>query len=81
MSDSKEIPVEEKVVPCRFGDRDPAIARFKFSEGCACFPDDREQDLCIHHAYKSEPLGTMEPVLIYDPSGYKLLCAPINKKL
>jgi hypothetical protein len=43
---------------CRFCDT-PAVAHYALSKGCACYPDDREQDLCAQHEYKVEPIGTM----------------------
>lgn len=48
---------------CRFCGR-PAIARFYLSRGCVCYPDDREQDLCLHHAVRATPIGSFE--LIWD---------------
>lgn len=50
---------------CRFGDGE-AIALFHMVDGCMCFPDEREQDLCLHHAYRATPLGRM--VMIRDYS-------------
>lgn len=49
---------------CRFGDG-PAVARYHMERGCVCFPDDREQDLCAHHEYKSTPLGDMDMIREY----------------
>lgn len=37
---------------CRHGDGDRAVARFSTPQGCACFPEDREQDLCAQHIVK-----------------------------
>jgi len=53
---------------CRFGDGYTAVARYRFSDGCVCFPDDKEQDLCAQHASDSWPHGSMERILTYDPS-------------
>jgi hypothetical protein len=41
---------------CRFCSS-PAVARFRLSDGCAVYPDDRGQDLCEHHARKASPRG------------------------
>lgn len=35
----------------------PAVARFKTPQGCVCFPDDREQDLCMQHIVKDGTIG------------------------
>jgi len=48
---------------CRFCD-DEAVAKYTFSNGCVCYPEDREQNLCLQHIVKSNPLGSM--VLIED---------------
>lgn len=37
---------------CRHNDGMEAVARFSTPNGCACFPDDREQDLCMQHIVK-----------------------------
>jgi len=37
---------------CRFRDKSPAKARYKTPQGCVCFPEDREQDLCEQHIIK-----------------------------
>jgi hypothetical protein len=54
--------VQEGIVtlptPCRFGDG-PAVAVFDLDRGCACFPDDHRQALCVQHAIRSTPLGSM----------------------
>lgn len=47
------------VVPCRFCGT-PAVAVFELDAGCACFPDDRRQALCMQHVVRASPLGTME---------------------
>jgi hypothetical protein len=46
------------MMQCRFEDG-PAVVRVALDHGCVCFPEDREQALCAHHWYKSEPLGAM----------------------
>ena len=62
-----EVPVTERGdVPCRHGCV-RAMARFATSEGCAVFPDDREQDLCLQHVYTWGFVGGVLPVLIYIP--------------
>jgi hypothetical protein len=43
---------------CRFNDSE-AVAVFAMSEGCVCFPDDREQALCMQHIVRATPLGEM----------------------
>lgn len=43
---------------CRFCD-DFAVGLFEMSDGCVCFPEDREQWLCMQHALKATPLGSM----------------------
>ena len=43
----------------------PAVVRVSMDRGCVCYPDDREQDLCVQHDYKSEPLGTYEVIREY----------------
>lgn len=49
---------------CRFGDG-PAVARFKLSRGCVAHPEDREQDLCTHHAIRARALGSFELIADY----------------
>ena len=44
---------------CRFCHHG-AVAVFTLSDGCACFPDDREQALCAQHIVRASPLGSME---------------------
>lgn len=34
-----------------------AVARFKTPQGCVCYPDDREQDLCMQHVIKDGMIG------------------------
>lgn len=43
--------------PCRFGCREPAVATLATPRGCLCFPDDREQTLCLHHAMRATAPG------------------------
>ena len=28
-------------------------------QGCFCFPDDREQSLCLHHVMRATPIDSM----------------------
>lgn len=44
---------------CRFCD-DPAVVKVALSDGCFCFPADREQLLCAQHYVGATPLGSME---------------------
>mgnify|MGYP001381459444 CR=1 FL=1 len=43
---------------CKFGDGE-AIARFSLPGGCLVYPEDTEQDLCIHHALRATPRNGM----------------------
>lgn len=56
---------EDGVVRCRFGDGFRAAVRVSLSDGCLCYPDDREQDLCIQHLDRANPLGEMEVIKDY----------------
>lgn len=62
---------------CRFGDR-PAIARYALSDGCVCYPDDREQDLCVQHILRATPLGTMKKLVVYDEARMHWVEEPIS---
>ncbi|OGG81334.1 hypothetical protein A3H77_00590 [Candidatus Kaiserbacteria bacterium RIFCSPLOWO2_02_FULL_56_11] len=70
-----EIPVERRNdVPCRHGCTvRGAVARVETLAGCACFPEDRVQDLCGQHFLKIESAGPIITVLIYQPELYDLL--------
>lgn len=58
---------------CRFDD-DEAIARFHLDQGCVAYPEDREQDLCWHHARRATPLGSFELIEDYTlPGGLRAL--------
>ncbi len=46
---------------CRFG-CGPAIAVFAMDRGCVCYPDDRQQALCMQHIVRATPLGRMTVV-------------------
>ena len=43
-----------------------AVARFALPQGCACYPDDREQALCVQHVVNAEPIGAMELIEVLD---------------
>jgi hypothetical protein len=47
------------VLRCRLCD-DEALAVFGLSRGCVAFPADRIQAMCLHHALRSTPLGSLE---------------------
>lgn len=66
---SREIGLILNPVACRFGCT-RAVARFVMSEGCICYPHDRQQSLCIHHLGYSQPFGSMElvEILVPDPT-------------
>ena len=64
------VRTEAKEVPCRFQERGcqgVAIARYALAEGCACFPDDREQDLCLQHVMKDGQIDGIRPLIVYRP--------------
>jgi hypothetical protein len=50
---------------CRFGCKDP-IARFKTPNGCVCFPEDKEQDLCAQHIIKDGFIGEFKLLKVYN---------------
>lgn len=70
---SASVPVDIRTVPCRFNHGADAVARYAVPQGCACFHDDRMQDLCAQHAAKAEPLGDMTVAIIYDPPMWRLM--------
>lgn len=37
-----------------------AIGLFYLSQGCAVFPNERWQNLCLHHAMKATPIDGIE---------------------
>ena len=67
------IPIEEKLVPCRHGEKcEHAVGKYKTPEGCFCFPNDREQNLCGQHVYKDGTIGdNVELILVYDVGFYE----------
>jgi hypothetical protein len=46
---------------------DPAAAVFAMDAGCVCLPTPGDQALCMHHAAKASPLGSMDLVKILEP--------------
>ena len=50
---------------CRFCS-DPPAAVYHFDKGCMCYPDDSYQILCLHHLMRSEPLGKMVEVFVFE---------------
>jgi phage portal protein BeeE len=46
-------------------------AKRAMSEGCFCYPNDREQALCAQHVIRATPIGAMELVVIYQPWFYQ----------
>lgn len=50
---------------CRFCGQ-PAAVRVALSQGCLCYPDDREQYLCGQHLLRATPLGTMTLIERFD---------------
>ena len=63
-----------ETVVCRFCDQ-PAVARFALPAGCAVYPNDREQDLCIQHVVNSEPIRGAVLVEVLDADGWAWFCA------
>jgi hypothetical protein len=47
-----------ETLQCRFGDGE-AVAVVALDRGCVACPDDREQALCLHHLFRSQPRGSM----------------------
>lgn len=48
-------------IRCRFAEHgclDEAVAYVEFEDGCACFPEDRRQYLCLQHLSESEPISS-----------------------
>lgn len=43
---------------CRFCTAE-AVAVFDVPEGCACYPDDRQQALCMQHVVGESSIGGM----------------------
>jgi hypothetical protein len=53
-----------RLPPCRFGDGE-AIYRVAVPDGCLCYPDDREQDLCLHHYHRFAQVNAKPMRLLY----------------
>jgi len=68
MDGTKSNGGQETGPQCRFTDGE-AVARFALDKGCFCYPDDREQDLCLHHIVKATPLGGMKLIVDYTLDG------------
>ena len=71
------VPVTEEDSVCRFeGCQHPAVGEYSTPNGCACYPEDRVQKLCVQHAVTAEPLGAMTLTTIFNLSLYGdlLLC-------
>lgn len=49
----------EGVTMCSFGDGEEALARLYLNDGCLGRPDDRLQDVCIHHLKSCAPRDEM----------------------
>jgi hypothetical protein len=49
---------------CRFGDGE-AAAHVSVPGGCVCYPDDREQDLCLQHLSRCTPLDGLKVLGTY----------------
>lgn len=55
-------------IACRFAEGlgapcpSPAVAYVTLSDGCACFPNDRRQYLCLQHLQEAEPIGSISAV-------------------
>lgn len=47
--------------PCRLCGA-PSCTVVALSHGCICYPDDRVQALCCHHAERITPLGSIDMV-------------------
>jgi hypothetical protein len=48
-----------QMTKCRFCD-DEAVAVFDMPRGCVCYPEDRQQSLCMQHIVKANTIGGME---------------------
>jgi len=67
-----EVPFIEEDSVCRFeGCSHPALGEYTTPNGCACYPDDRQQKLCVQHAITAEPLGEMKLTTIFNLSLYE----------
>jgi hypothetical protein len=67
---SSELPTDGAIaVECRFCAA-PAVAVYAMDRGCACYPEDREQSLCIQHIVSATPRGKMELKGVLDHAAY-----------
>lgn len=73
MIDGVPLEAHDRSVPCRFPHEATAVARFSIPGGCACYPGDVVQDLCVQHAISAEPLNGMQAVAVYDVERWALL--------
>jgi len=63
---------ENLQMKCRFCPS-MAVAIVSLSNGCACYPHDREQALCLQHFVKASPLGSFEVTLVLVPELYQVI--------
>lgn len=49
-----------------------AVGQYSTPEGCACYPNDRVQNLCGQHVIKGGMIGDYALVLIYDRAFYEM---------
>ena len=55
----------DEIPYCRHDHNVLAVARFSVDEGCVCFPEDREQDLCAQHIVKWGIIGNWSLLKVY----------------
>ena len=65
MEHSMECLSEEPDGMCRLC-WSPAVVRVVLTEGCLARPNDRTQDLCIHHYHRCSPIGELSEPTILD---------------
>lgn len=70
------ITLEMELVPCRFGDNMHAVGHYITPNGCACFPEDKEQDLCGQHVIKGGMNEGYDLTIVYDIGFYKRYLGP-----
>lgn len=56
---------ETQYAMCSFNHGEQALARIYLSDGCLGRPDDRYQDVCIHHLVSCSPHGSMTVIGSY----------------
>ena len=59
---------------CRFCSA-PAAATYALDAGCLCYPEDREQALCVQHIIRATPLGAMRLLAVVNAAEYAVLPA------